>query len=650
MRAFFEMVMPRIWTRLFILILAAVVLTWIVVGFSVQALLDARTVVTDLETKQVPQLTQTSQLSAQVADLAVLSNELLFANSLSDSPLRDAATDLSGFLSGGLGSETMQAETREILDLLDMINRKLVRTQRIEADARSEIARLRWLDVEIQQETSALAADFNYNIQAQTRALVSEAEARTRDARAAHLVGEMRLRDIFAEIAALSATAFSVAVQSSSSQSFAQLDQFVEIEADAFARIRNLLEQLPEKSDYLTLRQSVAALDTLINGRSGLIDKRREWHDLRDNLHAQLETVLTMLTDLQQRLQQDAAVQRAQLTAETAAFAEQFERTMLLLMVATVLALAGGMAILFLYVRPVIIRPMQRLSNAMQEIAGGGTVDTVPAARRKDEIGQLSRAVLAFNASVSERDRAIEELKLTQNELVQAGKMAALGNLSAGIGHELNQPLGALRQRLHLMRAAVDNADLANQARQIDKIEALAERMERIITHLKRFARRSQYQREEVALVPLIRSAGELMKGNLTDHGIALEIDPALGGEAFLGDAVLVEQVVVNLLSNASDAIAETGEGGRIGIRREQAEPGFVAFSVVDTGAGLGELDPKRAFDPFVSTKDPGKGLGLGLSISYNIVKGLGGNLSLSDRRATGARAIVTLPSGEARK
>ena len=649
MKGFFEKVMPQIWTRLFILTLAAVMLTWIVVGFSMQTLRYASGVVKELETDQVPRLTQTSQLSAQVADLAVLSNELLFANSLSESPLSNATADISGFLSGGLGDAAMRAETRGILDQLDLINRKLVRTQRIEADARSEISRLRWLDVEIQEETAALAADFNFNIRAQTRALAGEADVQDRAERADHLVEEMHLRDIFAELAAASATAFSVAVQTSGSRSLAQLDQFAEIEADAFAQVRNLLARLPEKSEFLTLRQSVSALDGLINGREGLIAKRRDWHALRGSMYAELETVLSRLSDLQQRLQQDAAVQRGGLTADIAAFAQRIQRTMLLLMMATVLALAGGMAILFLYIRPVIIRPMQRLTSAMHAIASGGSVEMAPGASRNDEIGQLSRAVLAFSASVDERDHAIAELKQTQNELVQAGKMAALGSLSAGIGHELNQPLGALRQRLHLMRSAVGRADETAQHRQIDKMEALAERMERIITHLKRFARRSEYRREEVALIPLIRAASDLMKGNFADRGITLGIDPALEGAVSVGDPVLVEQVLVNLLSNASDAIAETGGSGRIDIRSETDEAGFISFSVVDSGAGLGDLDPKRAFDPFVSTKDPGKGLGLGLSISYNIMRGLGGNLSLSDRRDSGVRATVTLPAKETR-
>lgn len=640
--------MPQIWTRLFILILAATALTWVVVGYSVQSLHHARGVVSALETDHVPRLTQTSRLSAQVADLAVLSNEVLFANSLSGSPLRDTTDVLSSLLEGDLGDDTGPSETREILDSLDLIERRLVRLQRIEAGARSEISRLRWLAVEIEEETAALAADFNYNIQAQTRALVGETDPQDRADRADRLVEEMRLRDVFAALAAASTTAFSVAVQSSSSQSAEQLGQFAEIEADSFARIRSLLAQLPEKSEYLTLRQSVTALDELINGDNGLIENRRDWHGQRAGLYAQLETVLSKLSDLQRRLQHEAARQRGQLTARTTAFAERIDRTLLFLMVATVLALAGGLSILFLYVRPVILRPMQNLTNAMHRIASGGTVNIATGTSRKDEIGHLARAVEAFGASVRERDRAIAELKHTQNELVQAGKMAALGSLSAGIGHELNQPLGAARQRLHLMRTAVARDDPAAQTRQIDKIESLIDRMESIITHLKRFARRSDYSREDVPLVPLITGAGDLMKTSFADRDIAFEIDPALRGTVCLGDPILVEQVVVNLLSNASDAIAETGNGGKIGVRREAADDGFIAFSVIDSGPGLRDLDPDRVFDPFVTTKDPGKGLGLGLSISFNIMRGLGGNLTLTDRRAAGARATVTLPAQKA--
>ena len=145
-----------------------------------------------------------------------------------------------------------------------------------------------------------------------------------------------------------------------------------------------------------------------------------------------------------------------------------------------------------------------------------------------------------------------------------------------------------------------------------------------------------------------MRNALELLHRQIIDHQITVSIDQALEEAAVIGDAVLIEQVLVNLLSNACDAIAATSEAGTITIRKEASNAQTVAFSVADNGIGLGDLTPERAFDPFVTTKDPGAGLGLGLSISFNIITGMGGTLSLSARNGTGTRATVTLPRGQA--
>ena len=282
----------------------------------------------------------------------------------------------------------------------------------------------------------------------------------------------------------------------------------------------------------------------------------------------------------------------------------------------------------------------------MRAIAEGRQPRLVDLPARNDEISQLAGAVAAFRDSVQERDRAIEQLQQTQSELVQTGKMAALGNLSAGLSHELNQPLGAIRQRLHMTGKALERADVATAQDQTAKIDDLVARMERIISHLRRFARASEYRRDTIRLSQVIDAACELLRSRLDDHGITVEVDDTLNDMTATGDFILIEQVVVNLVSNAIDAIAATSDPGSIVFRAEPAAPGNVAFSVLDTGVGLGDLEPERAFDPFVTTKPPGEGLGLGLSISYNIITGMGGGLRLAHRAQGGTRATVILPKG----
>ena len=155
MKRFLERTIPRIWTRLFILTVLAVLLTWIVIALAIQALQDARSVVSEISTTHVPDLTQTSQLSAQIADLAILSNELLFATSIQSSPIRTATSDLSRFLVERLEKPEIEGETREIVAQLDVIAQRLNRMQRLEQAIREDMSRLRWLGLELEEETSA---------------------------------------------------------------------------------------------------------------------------------------------------------------------------------------------------------------------------------------------------------------------------------------------------------------------------------------------------------------------------------------------------------------------------------------------------------------------------------------------------------------
>ncbi len=136
---------------------------------------------------------------------------------------------------------------------------------------------------------------------------------------------------------------------------------------------------------------------------------------------------------MQNRLLHQSQAQRIEMTALSEDFSKNAAITLKVLLALTVLAAAGGGAILFYYIRPSIIRPMARLTTAMRQIAGGERADLKDIPVRNDEIAQLVEAVNAFQNSVRERDQAIQDLRQMQSELVQVGKMAALGNLSAGI-------------------------------------------------------------------------------------------------------------------------------------------------------------------------------------------------------------------------
>jgi two-component system C4-dicarboxylate transport sensor histidine kinase DctB len=650
MKRLFDRLLPKIWTRLFLMIVTAVLLTWAVIGIALYWLGNAQALVHTFSTEHTPRLMQTTDLAAQASDLAVLSNRILYSNA--DTPntfendLRVSVDQLNQMLRNSFSTPEMQAQSLDLQRQLAGMIRSLDRARRFETTLRGQVNRLRWINVDIQDETTPLVADFSFNIAALIRGLTQENDPEERRRQAEVLMAEQALYRTFVDIGTEASIASTLAVEGSASMQNEQLEQFAGLLSDALSRLNGQLQRLPLKAEYVTLRQSIEALNQIAVGQGSIVSVRRSWLEERRILSQQLEASLSGLSALQSLVQDLSADRRAEILSTSEAFETSASRTVRLLVGMTIFAALAALIILFAYIRPAIILPLDHLTAAMRAIAEGRQPRLVDLPARNDEISQLAGAVAAFRDSVQERDRAIEQLQQTQSELVQTGKMAALGNLSAGLSHELNQPLGAIRQRLHMTGKALERADVATAQGQTAKIDDLVARMERIISHLRRFARASEYRRDTIRLSQVLDAACELLRSRLDDHGITVDIDDTLNDMTATGDFILIEQVVVNLVSNAIDAIAATSGPGGIVFRAEPAAPRNVAFSVLDTGVGLGDLEPERAFDPFVTTKTPGEGLGLGLSISYNIITGMGGGLRLAHRAEGGTRATVILPKG----
>lgn len=237
--------------------------------------------------------------------------------------------------------------------------------------------------------------------------------------------------------------------------------------------------------------------------------------------------------------------------------------------------------------------------------------------------------------------RATEEaLRRTQEELIQAAKLAALGQMSAGINHELNQPLAAIRTYADNARLLLEK-ERGEEARwNLEQIGHLTGRMAQIITQLKAFARKSSGQAVAVSLLAAIDGALALLRIDRTDVELRRELP---GGELFvLADMVRLEQVLVNLIGNAQQAL-EGSTVRRIELHAETSAEA-VTLSVRDTGPGIAPEHLDQVFDPFFSTKEVGQGLGLGLSISYRIIDGFGGTLRAGNHPDGGALFTLRLP------
>jgi two-component system C4-dicarboxylate transport sensor histidine kinase DctB len=255
---------------------------------------------------------------------------------------------------------------------------------------------------------------------------------------------------------------------------------------------------------------------------------------------------------------------------------------------------------------------------------------------------ELREANTLLQTEVDERRRTEARLRATQNELVQAGKLAALGQMSAAIAHEVNQPLGAIRTFMASTRVFLQRGESKKVAKNLDLIDGLAERMASITNHLKAFARKSEPGRpERVAVDRAVEGALFLIESQVKAAGVRVNrrIEPNLWVSGY---AVQLEQVLLNLVRNALDALADV-KAPAIDIDIG-ATADTVRISIADNGPGIPPELIERIFDPFVTTKPVGKGLGLGLSITYGIVQDFRGRMYAANRQQGGAELVIELP------
>ncbi|MDC0739322.1 ATP-binding protein [Cognatishimia sp. SS12] len=249
--------------------------------------------------------------------------------------------------------------------------------------------------------------------------------------------------------------------------------------------------------------------------------------------------------------------------------------------------------------------------------------------RSESEESQLRAANARLAVEIEERRAAERSLKKTQAELERAGRLAALGQLASSVTHELGQPIAAMRNQL----AAAELSDGATRLN--GKMQTLVARMEEITRQLKFFSRKGRDQFEEVACADVIRTALELLEPNIQTLGAQVHFDPGPAGATLLGNRMRLEQVVTNLVRNALDAV-EGGAQRQIDITIGE-DATTLWIEVADTGHGLRDKTLDDLREPFATSRESGKGMGLGLTISAGIISDHGGVLTADDRPGGGA-------------
>ena len=255
-------------------------------------------------------------------------------------------------------------------------------------------------------------------------------------------------------------------------------------------------------------------------------------------------------------------------------------------------------------------------------------------ARRTAALSEINEAL---RAEAEERAQAQVALARAQADLAQAGKLSALGKMSAGISHELNQPLMAIRSFAENAVQFMERGQPQKAADNLARISDMARRMGRIIKNLRAFSMQQSEPVKQVDLAAVLDFSIEMIAGRAAAMEVAVHYDPPPGPVWVRGGEVRLGQVFANLITNALDAMADAPVR-RLSIDLSAGDP--VRIEVRDTGPGVEA--PEKVFDPFYSTKEVGasEGMGLGLSISYGIIQGFGGEIRV---RNTDAGACFTV-------
>jgi len=310
-------------------------------------------------------------------------------------------------------------------------------------------------------------------------------------------------------------------------------------------------------------------------------------------------------------------------------------------------------------VQRIVYRPLSDLKEGSERWAEGDLEHPIPI-RSDDELGQLAvsfnsmtRRLRKSRAELQDWGRTLEqkveeathELKIAQAEAARSEKLASVGQLAAGIAHELNNPLTGVLTFSHLVRKQLP--DDSPEAEDLDLVIQETKRCAVIIRRLLDFAREKTPEKKYSDINKLIKETTYLIhqSAQVADIDIILDLDEAI--PAVWIDEDLVKQVIMNMLVNAQHAI---DDGGTISIktrdRRQDEKNDMVEISITDTGCGISEENLQRIFDPFFTTKVVGKGTGLGLSVSHGTIVAHGGTVEVSSEVGVGTEFRIYLPIG----
>ncbi|MFB3779012.1 MAG: ATP-binding protein [Bryobacteraceae bacterium] len=286
-----------------------------------------------------------------------------------------------------------------------------------------------------------------------------------------------------------------------------------------------------------------------------------------------------------------------------------------------------------------VMRPVNALVRATERVAAGSSPEELKLEGAPPEIVTLGNSFNKMAAAIRARDQQLH--RQTHEKLMRSDRLAMIGQLAAGVAHEINNPLGSI---LLFSRLIIQQVPAEGRVREnLDRIEKETKRCHSIVRSLLDFARERKPLIESLDVNQVLDTTLKLFEGQFLFQNIQVVRDYGAGLAAVEADQSQLQQVFMNIILNAVDAM--NGKGRLVLATREGESAGFVDIHISDTGCGIPPENLERIFDPFFTTKGVGHGTGLGLSVSYGIIQAHGGDISVTSTPGSGTTFTISLPA-----
>ena len=652
-----------IWARLLLafgFISAITILTGLIALLIFDSSNDLFATITERHLPEVVQVAEFAEIGGQIIAIAP---SLISAPD--ESTREQISADLDNLLSRinqqisllEIRSENLRQEVnllvRNLKSNLVSLRKEVDERLRHEELLTQKTERLRWLYADLLDEIDPLNQDLTYNLDAEIERLIGTSLNGNTKFSALRLRSNRVAKEAIEKIGNNAVLLVSLMLQVPTTSGEEQIDHLLELSGDTVTLLRLSLKQLKETASSLTLRQLLAEIFTLAEGSDSVFPLKKKIIAEASNGERILSENRRLVTQLRDLIDEIVNKTRADAFAAVSGSKKVLSKARWVLIFMSLLSLLTAASVLWFYVRGNIVARLNSLGQSMQAIAEGDLTHEIQPVK-DDEIGHMTSALKVFRGTAQAMEEAnvklrkeIQERRKVQGELVQAGKMAALGQMSTGIAHELNQPLSAIRHYLHNARLLLKRGETATHEQNLAKVIELTERMAKMINHLKTFARWPANKLSPVDLSAAIEGALALFAGRIKQEKIMVKKSYPAPGLKVLAEDIRLEQVLVNIIGNAVDAVSEENVTDKqIAIEVTEPEEG-INIAIIDNGSGIKADDLELIFDPFYTTKEVGKGLGLGLSISYNIIKDFDGHIEASANDGGGTRFSITLKKAQ---